>query len=143
MKALINSKKYGCCLKACCIFVVSLTMLLFLAGCSSHRNYTAPTDLSGYSESGKASYYAEKYQNRKTASGERFNNYLLTAAHKSLPFGTKVIVTNINNGKTVMVSINDRGPYVKGRIIDLTQAAFSKIESIDKGLAEVKIRVVN
>ena len=67
----------------------------------------------------------------------------MTAAHKSLPFGTKVIVTNIDNGKTVEVTINDRGPYVKGRIIDLTQAAFSKIENIDKGLAEVKIKVIN
>ena len=67
----------------------------------------------------------------------------MTAAHKSLPFGTKVIVTNINNGKTVMVTINDRGPYLKGSIIDLTQVAFSKIENIDKGLVEVNIRVVN
>ena len=84
-----------------------------------------------------------KFQFRKTASGERFNNYSMTAAHKSLPFGTKVIVTNINNGKTVMVTINDRGPYVKGRIIDLTRAAFLKIESLDKGITEVKIKVVN
>jgi len=84
-----------------------------------------------------------KYQNKKTASGERFNNYLMTAAHKSLPFGTTVIVTNINNAKAVKVTINDRGPYVKGRIIDLTQAAFSKIENLDKGLAEVNIKVVN
>jgi len=84
-----------------------------------------------------------KYQGKKTASGERFNNYSMTAAHKSLPFGTKAIVTNINNGKVVKVTINDRGPYVKGRIIDLTQAAFSKIENLDKGIAEVKIRIVN
>jgi rare lipoprotein A len=84
-----------------------------------------------------------KYQSKKTASGERFNNYSMTAAHKSLPFGTKVIVTNINNGKTVVVTINDRGPYVKGRIIDLSLAAFSKIESLDKGIVEVKIRIVN
>ena len=84
-----------------------------------------------------------KFQFRKTASGERFNNYSMTAAHKSLPFGTKVTVTNINNGKMVKVRINDRGPFVKGRIIDLTRAAFSKIESLDKGLVEVKIRVVN
>ena len=118
-------------------------MLLFLVGCSSHKNYTSQPDLLDYSESGKASYYSAKYQNRKTASGERFNNRSMTAAHKSLPFGTKVIVTNMNNGKTVVVTINDRGPYVKGRIIDLTQSAFSKIENIDKGIVEVKIRVVN
>ena len=84
-----------------------------------------------------------KYQNRKTANGERFDNYSMTAAHKSLPFGTKVIVSNINNGKTVMVRINDRGPFVKGRIIDLTRAAFTKIEDLNKGIAEVKIRAVN
>lgn len=84
-----------------------------------------------------------KFQYKKTASGERFNNYAMTAAHKSLPFGTKALVTNINNGKAVMVTINDRGPYVKGRIIDLTQAAFSTIENLDKGITKVKIRVVD
>ena len=84
-----------------------------------------------------------KFQNRKTANGERFDNYLMTAAHKSLPFGTKVKVENLNNGKTVMVRINDRGPYVKGRIIDLSRAAFAKIEKIDKGITKVTIRVVN
>jgi len=143
MKVCINSKTFCSCLRACCIFAISLTILVFLVGCSSHRNYKPQPDLLGHSESGKASYYSMKYQNRETASGERFNNHLMTAAHKTLPFGTKVIVTNIDNGKTVVVTINDRGPYVKGRIIDLTQAAFSKIESLDKGLVEVKIRVVN
>jgi rare lipoprotein A len=67
----------------------------------------------------------------------------MTTAHKSLPFGTKVIVTNRNNSMKVKVTINDKGPYVKGRIIDLRQAAFSRIERIDKGIAEVKIRDVN
>lgn len=143
MKDRINSKTFCCCLRASRIIAISLTILFFLAGCSSHRNYKTPQDLVGYSESGKASYYSMKYQYRKTASGERFNNYSMTAAHKSLPFGTQVIVTNINNGKTVKVTINDRGPYVKGRIIDLTQAAFSKIESLDKGIAVVEIRAVN
>jgi rare lipoprotein A len=140
---LINLKTFSSCLRTGSIFAVFLTLLLFLSGCSSHRNYTPQSDLAGYSESGKASYYSTKYQNRKTASGERFSNYSMTAAHKSLPFGTKVIVTNINNSKKIKVTINDRGPYVKGRIIDLTQPAFSKIEKLDKGIAEVKIRVVN
>jgi rare lipoprotein A len=140
---LIHLKTFSSCLRTSSIFAISLTLLLFLNGCSSHRNYTPQSDLVGYSESGKASYYATKFQNRKTANGERFSNYSMTAAHKSLPFGTKVIVTNRNNSKKVKVTINDRGPYVKGRIIDLTQAAFSKIEKLDKGIAEVKIRVVN
>jgi rare lipoprotein A len=112
-------------------------------GCSSHRISRTQQDLLGYSESGKASYYSMKYQFKKTASGERFNNYSMTAAHKSLPFGTKVIVTNLTNGKMVLVRINDRGPFVKGRIIDLTRAAFSKIENIDKGITKVQIRVVD
>ncbi len=84
-----------------------------------------------------------KFQNRKTASGERFDNYSMTAAHRSLPFGTKVKVTNIRNGKSVNVIINDRGPYVKGRIIDLTRAAFAKIEKVDKGITKVELLVVN
>jgi len=90
-----------------------------------------------------ASYYARKFQNRKTASGERLNNNSMTAAHKTLPFGTEVIVNNLNNGKSVKVRINDRGPFVKGRIIDLTSAAFSKIANLDKGVVKVEIRVVN
>jgi len=143
MKIHINSKIFSFCLRSICIFAICLTILLFLEGCSTHRNYKPQSDLIGYSELGKASYYSLKYQDKKTASGERFNNYSMTAAHKSLSFGTKVIVTNINNGKVVKVTINDRGPYVKSRIIDLTQAAFSKIENLDKGITEVKIRVVN
>ena len=63
----------------------------------------------------------------------------MTAAHKTLPFGTKVIVKNINNGKSVKVRINDRGPFVKGRIIDLTRVAFAKIANLDEGLAKVEI----
>ena len=142
-KYMINLKKFSSCSRTSPIFAISLALLLFLNGCASHSNYTPQSDVAGYSESGKASYYATKYQNRKTASGERFSNDSMTAAHKSLPFGTKVIVTNINNRKKVKVTINDRGPYVKGRIIDLTQAAFSKIEKLDKGIAEVKIMVIN
>ena len=105
--------------------------------------YTPGSELASYSETGKASFYSMKLQFRKTASGERFNNYSMTAAHKTLPFGTRVIVTNLNNGKTVKVRINDRGPFVKGRIIDLTRAAFAKIDELDKGLTEVEIRVIN
>ena len=89
-----------------------------------------------------ASFYASKFQNRKTASGELFDNSSMTAAHKSLPFGTEVIVKNLNNGKSVKVKINDRGPFVKGRIIDLTRKAFSRIANLDKGVTKVEIRVV-
>lgn len=93
------------------------------------------------SERGKASYYADKYQGRKTASGQRLNNSAMTAAHKTLPFGTRVRVTNIKNGKTVDVVINDRGPFVRGRVIDLARAAFVKIEDLRMGLADVEVVV--
>ncbi|MFP3982174.1 MAG: septal ring lytic transglycosylase RlpA family protein [Desulfurivibrionaceae bacterium] len=125
------------------VSVFLFAMLLVLSGCGSHKNYKPHPELTGYSESGKASYYSMKYQFRKTASGERFNNYAMTAAHETLPFGTDVLVTNLGNGKTATVTINDRGPFVEGRIIDLSRAAFSKIASIDQGVAEVEIKVVN
>ena len=89
-----------------------------------------------------ASYYTRKFQHSKTASGEPLNNNSMTAAHKTLPFGTEVMVKNLNNGKSVKVRINDRGPFVKGRIIDLTRAAFSQIANLDKGVAKVEIRIV-
>ncbi len=90
-----------------------------------------------------ASYYARNLQHRKTASGELLNNNSMTAAHKTLPFGTEVIVKSLDNGKSVKVRINDRGPFIKGRIIDLTRAAFSEISNLDKGVEKVEIRVVN
>jgi len=96
----------------------------------------------GFTESGQASYYADKFQNRKTASGEIYRHDLKTAAHKKLPFGANVKVTNRSNGKSVIVKINDRGPFVKGRVIDLSRSAFSNIGKTSTGLIDVKIEVV-
>lgn len=138
-----NSKIISRGLRAGCIFAIFLPVLFFLGGCASHQEYRSQPGLRGDRESGQASYYAMKFQDRRTASGDRFDNYAMTAAHKTLPFGTRVIVTNRQNGRSVRVTINDRGPYVEGRIIDLTQAAFAKIENLDKGIAEVEIRVAN
>jgi rare lipoprotein A len=78
-------------------------------------------------ETGRATFYAKKFTGRRTASGERFNPKALTAAHRTLPFGTLVKVQNVRNGKTVVVRINDRGPHVKGCLIDLTKAAAKKL----------------
>jgi rare lipoprotein A len=119
-----------------------LSTLFFFQGCASYKPHKPHPELIGYTETGIASYYALKYQFRRTASGESFNHLAMTAAHKTLPFGTKVLVTNEKNGKSVTVKINDRGPFIKGRIIDLTRAAFSKIEDVDKGTIGVKIKVV-
>ena len=96
----------------------------------------------GYTESGKASYYAMKFQSKKTASGELYDNSKKTAAHKKLPFGSKVKVTNVTNKKSVIVKINDRGPFVKGRIIDLSGSAFSKIAKLSVGIIRVRIEVI-
>ncbi|MBQ0040100.1 MAG: septal ring lytic transglycosylase RlpA family protein [Treponema sp.] len=95
-----------------------------------------------YKGSATCSYYAEKFHGRKTANGERFNMYDLTCAHKSLPFNTVLRVTNLANGKTVDVRINDRGPFVADREVDLSKAAASKIGMIKTGTAKCRIEIV-
>lgn len=94
-------------------------------------------------QTGKASFYADKFEGRPTASGEKYKHSKLTAAHKSLPFGTKVKVTNVANSQSVEVTINDRGPYVDGRIIDLSKSAAEKLGFISQGLAEVQVEVID
>ncbi|MFN0257145.1 septal ring lytic transglycosylase RlpA family protein [Pedobacter ureilyticus] len=91
------------------------------------------------SQTGKASYYADKFNGRKTASGVTFRNSKKIAAHKTLPFGTKVKVTNLSNGKSTKVVVQDRGPHVAGRIIDLSKKSAKKIGLIDQGIGNVKI----
>jgi rare lipoprotein A len=86
-----------------------------------------------YKKNAHASYYADKLNGRRTASGKRFDNKKYTAAHKKLPFGTKLRVTNEANGKSVMVEVNDRGPFIKGREIDLSKRAFMDIASSKYG----------
>ena len=92
--------------------------------------------------SGTASWYGGKFHGRKTANGETYNMHAMTAAHKYLPFGTEVVVTNQNSGKSVVVRINDRGPFVGSRIIDLSQAAANRIDMINAGTAKVTVEVL-
>lgn len=94
-------------------------------------------------QTGKASFYADKFEGSPTASGEKYRHSKKTAAHKTLPFGTKVRVTNLENNKTIEVVVNDRGPYVDGRIIDLSRSAAEELDYINKGLAEVRIEVID
>ncbi|MEI7787533.1 MAG: septal ring lytic transglycosylase RlpA family protein [Chlorobiaceae bacterium] len=91
---------------------------------------------------GKASYYANQFHGKKTANGETFNMHKLTAAHPSLPFGTWVRVTNLNNDKDVIVRINDRGPFIKGRIIDLSNDAAKEIGIMHSGTVRVKLEAL-
>ena len=111
-------------------------VLLGLYGCASTP---AKQDEAGYQQIGFASYYAHKFHGRKTASGQRYNENELTAAHRKLPFDTIVHVVNLKNDKRVVVRIIDRGPFVKGRIIDLSYAAARQLGMIRDGVAKVKI----
>ena len=92
-------------------------------------------------ETGTASWYGKQHNGRKTASGQIFNMHSLTATHRSIKFGTKVKVTNLKNNKSVVVKINDRGPFVKGRIIDLSYAAGQQIGM--NGTAKVSLEIIN
>ena len=92
---------------------------------------------------GVASYYGAKFHGRRTASGERFDMNALTAAHKRLPFGSKVRVTNPSNGKSVVVRINDRGPYAHGRTIDLSKAAAQQIGIVSRGHGSVELSLID
>ncbi|MEM7703459.1 MAG: septal ring lytic transglycosylase RlpA family protein [Pseudomonadota bacterium] len=92
---------------------------------------------------GVASYYGKRFHGRLTANGERFNMNAMTAAHKTLPFGTRVRVTNPSNGRSVTVRINDRGPFIRGRTIDLSRAAATKLGMISRGHARVKLDIVS
>ena len=131
------------------LVVILISTLMW--GCSSVKptsgsaqpaTATNSVDRAGYVETGKASFYADKHQSKKTASGELYDYKLNTAAHRTLPFGTTVRVTNMENGKSVVVKINDRGPFVKNRILDLSQSAFGSIAGASSGIIEVKIEVI-
>lgn len=127
--------------------------LLLGYGCTPHPRFTEalrpPAHKAvetegevGRVERGVASYYGDKFHGRRTSSGEVFDQNALTAAHPTLPFGTIVEVTNLANGKTVRVRINDRGPNVPDRVIDLSMGAARRLGMLGEGLAEVEIVVV-
>lgn len=132
--------------------VILLSLVVF--GCASResvtkywykewRKYEKPVPaIPGYKQRGIASWYGSKFHGRRTASGEIYNMYAFTAAHKSLPFGTYVKVRNLKNNREVIVRINDRGPYYPGRIIDLSYAAAKAIGMIGTGTAPVEITVL-
>jgi len=112
-----------------------LALAVTAGGCAATRlRAEAPAG-----EVGMASYYSAAFHNGRTASGERYSKYAMTAAHPTLPFGTRVRVTHLGNGRHVIVRINDRGPFTKGRIIDLSYAAARKLGMIREGLANVRI----
>lgn len=123
--------------------IALLAMLAFTACATSAREAGrsgTPTAL--YSQVGVASWYGGKFHGRKTASGEIYDQNRMTAAHRTLPFGTKVEVTNLRNGRSVVVTINDRGPFIKGRIIDVSRRAAGKLGFRNQGITRVRVRAI-
>ncbi len=133
-----QDKMSGICLSNKKLLLLAISAVL-LASCAP---YHAQKGAIGFRQQGQASWYGPGFHGRKTASGERFNTGAMTAAHKTLPFGTTVQVTNLENGKSTMVRINDRGPFAAGRIIDLSKAAAREVGLLGTGTAAVEIRAV-
>lgn len=133
----------------CKILFVLFGLAVFFTGCKSTRNSIVKPDKSSkhttvFKKEAIACYYHDKFNGKKTASGEKFSNNKLTAAHKTLPFGTKVKVTNLANNKSVEVVINDRGPFTKGFEIDLSRKAFMQItDNKNKGKLTVLLEIRN
>ncbi|MRM83703.1 septal ring lytic transglycosylase RlpA family protein [Riemerella anatipestifer] len=117
--------------------ILVIIMIISFVGIYSFKSNNGETG------SGYASYYHDKFNGRKTASGEIFNNNDLTAAHKKLPFGTLVEITNLRTGKSVVVRVNDRGPYVKGRSFDLSKAAYNAIGDHRRGTMPITYKVLS
>lgn len=106
------------------------------------KRYTKLASSKGFVQYGKASWYGKKFHGRKTANGEKYDMYGMTAAHKNLPFGTILRVTNMKNKRSVVVRVNDRGPFVEGRVVDLTHTAAKKLGMLGPGVVSVKIEAI-
>ena len=139
-------------MKILLLAVAAAVFGLFTGGCEAPAKSgpsprstasSAPSDTTRWKsyQTGMASWYGGRWHGRRTANGERYNQNTLTAAHKKLPFNTLVRVTNLANGKSCIVRVNNRGPYVRGRVIDLSVAAAKALGYHSKGVAKVKLEV--
>ncbi len=141
-------------IKAC--FIIFFTLAIM--SCSSVVRFSSSTDASGEGKTGsktgetlpagtvlmgKASYYGNEFHGRTTANGEIYDMYKISAAHKTLAFGTMVKVRNLNNNKEIVVRINDRGPFVSGRIIDLSLAAAKELDMLRDGVVDVELVILD
>lgn len=121
--------------------LASVLFVISVAGCalSSGSQVRHPGQGGSFHEEGLASWYGPGFHGRKTASGERFNQNAMTCAHKTLPFGTKLKVINLDNGQELVVTVNDRGPFVRSRIVDLSREGAKKLGFIHQGTTRVRI----
>lgn len=142
------------CIK-CAKFIIVLLIVVGLTGCGALSNrsgksyvingkrYHILASAEGFKEKGLASWYGEPFHGRRTANGEVYDMNKVSAAHKTLPLGTWVEVKNLNNKKALVMRINDRGPFIAGRVIDLSREAAKKIEMIQTGVAPVTVRAID
>ena len=130
----------------CFLTAAALSLLALLAGCSTAVVTTPPTPAAppaaGNEEVGFASWYGAQHQGKRTASGEVYDMNQLTAAHRTLPFGTRLLVTNRDTSQSAEVRVNDRGPFVKGRILDVSYAAARQLGAVGAGIFPVRLRVI-
>lgn len=130
------------------VWIGAIVLSALASGCATSRApsptpSTRPGSAPRTGQTGEASWYGERHHGRLTASGETYDMNKLTAAHPSLPMGSKVLVTNLKNGKSVEVRINDRGPHVDGRIIDLSYAAAKQLGAVSGGTIPVRLQVIS
>lgn len=118
------------------IFTAAIAILFLILPLSSFSDEVYP-------QYGKASWYGKSFQGKKTASGELFDKHSFTGAHRNLPFGTLVKVINLRNGKEVVVTVNDRGPFIRGRIIDISRAAADFIGIVRRGVTRVRVEIIS
>jgi rare lipoprotein A len=123
------------------IAAMSLAAMLLGGGAACAARRVPAPDMGPWE--GGASWYGVEFHGRRAADGSRFNMYELTAAHRTLDFGTRLLVTNLSNGRTVKVTVNDRGPFVEGRIIDLSFAAAQQLDMLDDGVTPVRLEVID
>ena len=138
-------------------FIFSVLLISWLCGCANlpqnaygrpsysvyGKNYFVMRTSRNYHEKGVASWYGPRFHRKRTSSGEKYNMYRLTAAHKSLPLNTYVQVTNLKNGRKVVVKINDRGPFISNRLIDLSYGAAKKIGMVNRGTTPVTVKTIS
>ena len=117
-----------------CALPAMVAALALLASCGGSKT--------AFTQSGQGSYYADKFNGRATASGAIYRSGKMTAAHNTLPFGTRIKVTNVRNGKSVKVTVNDRGPHVKGRIVDVSGKAARQLDLVQAGVVPVQLKVI-
>jgi rare lipoprotein A len=123
---------------------------VFLVSCAqtapqhvdARKSSPSCTQARQYQEVGTASWYGREHHGRRTASGQSFNMNALTAAHRTLPFGSRIRVTNVKNGRTVVLTVNDRGPFVRGRFLDVSYRAARDLDFVRAGITRVKVQII-